>query len=41
VVVACLDRALLRSLILVSEHMCLEVLENFSAFWVSAASFLS
>ena len=41
VVFAGCDRALLWSLILVSEHVCLQILENTSAFWDRAKTLLS
>ena len=40
VVVACLNRTFLWSLVLMGEHMSLEIFENLSAFWVCAASLL-
>lgn len=40
VVVASLDRALLWSLILVSQHVCLEILEHLSTIRISASSLL-
>jgi len=41
VVIASLDRALFWSLILVGEHVCLQVLENLAAFWIGTSSLLS
>jgi hypothetical protein len=41
VVVAGLDWALFWALILVSEHMRLQILENFSALWICAAALLT
>lgn len=41
VVLAGCDRALLWSLILMSEHMCLQVLEYASTFWDGAKTLVS
>ena len=40
VVFASGDRALLRPLILVSKHVCLEIFEHTTAFWKRAKAFL-
>lgn len=41
VIVACRDWALLRSLILVGEHMRLQILKHLAAFWVGTSALLS
>lgn len=41
VILACCDWALFGSLVLVSEHVCLEILENTTAFWEGAHALLA